>query len=592
MLARVAWRFRGSRRAQEWLARARGPLMAASAVSAETEHHFLRLGELIRRLSSASDKLLERSHSLVEIALGKHGGDAALAGSVETLRSSLEAASSSRDITSRLLAGLRESDSHMSGMRGVEYSLRRSMTLLRVVQVLFRTESARLSEEVKAQFLDLSAQVLVLESEIERGFGEKFRTVDQTRVALAGAIARIESEERERSLKAKEAGEAIRRSLAAMATQIELNKTREVDLMSLSHELATEAGRIVMGLQTHDIVSQKLAHIEGALARIDGDLAEEADPGEIFRRMDEFCRVEAGQLGAVAANMRSALEVLRTGAAAITAQVTSEDDDCVLVARFSEATSTTAEMVQSLLTAFADVRAIMEEGAAGGTASREAVRPVSEAVACLNEAITEVAHRIGLVALNAQILAVQKGDGTGLEVLAARTAEAAAETEAQGEQVALSAGQIIGYVQEAETGFERVERCMRDHISTLQRDSGTQEQQLHAMRDSMLSCLLELGEAVDLIRLTAAELCQKAGALEPPIARIEAARAALLDLSGAISQHLDSLSREEGGQSEQAGWLADRYTMSSEREVHAAVLAGSEAALNASEGTGDDVELF
>jgi hypothetical protein len=569
-------------------------LQAATAVAGSTEAQFLEFGHLVRQLAVESDRLVEKSRRLIEIALGRDGGDAALAETVELLRGALEAETWNQQLTASLISQLTESGGRMKDVRLVEDGLSEVMGVMRVVGVMIRTESARMPDDVRGLFLDLSVQIVALESEVRDSFGAKFRAVEETRATLGEAIRGIEHEARERSDKADRTRVALQKSLDALSGQIAYNRSREVDLLGMSRRLSEEAAQIVMSLQTHDIISQKLAHVGQALELVRSDI--EGNPADSSRsllaRVHEFCRVEAAQLGGVAHDFRLAIATVETATRGILAQVPSGDEDSGLLGNFSEATSSSAEMVQVLLDALAELRHMIGVAAVGAKVSRETVGPIVDALSGLNQAMTDVALKVGLVALNAQVQAVQRGDGTGLEVLAARAAQISKQAEAFGDRVSAAADEVAQSIAVVAAGFEEAEVRMQDETRTLDADGGQHEQRLHSMRDQMLECLQELGDATDLVRSYAEGLNRIKGVWSDPLEQIESAQRALLEAAEAAERAARKPLGDEVS-SDRLEWMHRRYTMSSERHAHREALVGSAPAqVPASVQQECEVELF
>src|SRR5215475_7883435 len=92
----------------------------------------------------------------------------------------------------------------------------------------------------------------------------------------------------------------IKTSLDAIAEDISRNRARDVQLTRASGNLADEVNRAVIGLQAHDIVSQKLAHAEEGLEETLGavELCHTGAPHSL-EKVAALARVEAAQMDAV-----------------------------------------------------------------------------------------------------------------------------------------------------------------------------------------------------------------------------------------------------------------------------------------------------
>ncbi|MCC5024959.1 MAG: hypothetical protein J6386_20170 [Candidatus Synoicihabitans palmerolidicus] len=84
-------------------------------------------------------------------------------------------------------------------------------------------------------------------------------------------------------------------------------------------------------------------------------------------------------------------------------------------------------MVQLLIEAFKEITEITADNVRLADDSHSSLKPVSDVTENLCSVVVEVSLNIQLIALNAQVRSVQLGDGSGLEVLAARTSDISAE---------------------------------------------------------------------------------------------------------------------------------------------------------------------
>jgi hypothetical protein len=564
----------------------RGELLPVCSIAADSERRFLDFGRTAARLSALSDVLVEKSRQAIEVALGRHGRSSDLVDTVQLLRAALEAEAWNRELTRRLVLEMRSSATRMTEIRSVEPSLTKATAMLRVIGVLFRTESARLPDEVRNLFLDLSSAVGALGDEVRASFGDRFRAVECTEETSVKTAVEIAARDERAQQKASVTRGALDGSLDAMARQIESNQSREVDLMEMSRRLAGEVERIVMGVQSHDIISQKLAHLEGALLQLEEERS--GDQSDRLDRLRHFCRVEAGQLAGVERDFRAAIAAIEDSAAGLLKVVEAVDEEDGLLARFTRATSTTSEMVQVLLDGLGEMREVVAASAAAGEESRRAVEPIALALSGLDQAMVHVALRMGRVALNAQVLAVQRGHGTGLEVLAARTAQISAEAESFGARVSGAAREVVERIGRVAAGFAEAERRMGAERATIEEKGTVAEGKLHGLRDEMLGYLRELGSTLDEMREATTHLMSDTAVLTEPLGRLEAARLALERTESAAAGRLVG-----GRRQVRTEWLAHGYTMASEREVHEAAMAGVAVASPASTATEEgEIELF
>ena len=196
-------------------------------------------------------------------------------------------------------------------------------------------------------------------------------------------------------------------------------------------------------------------------------------------------------------------------------------------------------------------------------------------------------HRI---ALNTILIAVRHGRGTGLEVLAENTAATAGEISAICEEADRLSRQLIVDLREAIDGFAKVVVQGREIAGLMERDGTQRQGEFHALRDSTLQALDDLGQEVESARQLASEM--KLIDLNPLCRDIlPDVEHAIEDLAFRANELCRGIRAEEntGGLLEE---LSAQYTMANERETHAQLFSPAEASPGGGEAEPDGVELF
>ncbi len=576
------------REGRRLLARLEAELPAVAAISPRAERQFLDFGQRLAEITPAADGLVEQSRRVMATALGHDGSEVVFREAAGLLRRVTAEEAGECESTRALARELEHCAATMRQFDSLRSELDDAMAILRIVQVLMRTESAHLADEVRAMFLDLSGQTLALESEINAAFSTRLEAVAEMRRRIESILPEIARQEAARSAKAEAARKSIDVSLDRVAGEMRNNQSRQIGLGTVTEDLAGHVERLVMGLQTHDIVSQKLEHVVGALADLKREDAEGRSDTWLIERLHRFASVEAKQIEAVEGDLARAIETVGAAAHGILELVRTLSEESVLLKSFGDITSSAADLVQVLLDAFESTREVRAAGAADAATTREAIATVSDTTAGLNEAMLSVADRIRLVALNAQIVAIQKGQGTGLEVLAARAAEISSTAEEVGERVSAAVDDVARRIGGALEGFAALEARLRADADSITGEGAEHEQRVHAVRDSMLNALYEVGTLADRIRASAQPLIEAAELLAEPLEVLGRVRAVLDEVAETTGRRLKRRISED----ERAGWIERRYTMQAERHVHETAIHGEIAEAGAMELAPGDVELF
>jgi len=201
----------------------------------------------------------------MRLAVGQSEGDQVVSGTSRLLAASLEYLDGWRNDVSARLSQLRSSSEVLSRLKGTEAVLQNLISPLTHTQTMFRIESARLPESVRQAFTALTEQMAVVHSEVSSTFGQQFQIVGTTVQFLFRLTPTTESQARQVELDLQARKAEIATSLWHLQRELERNSERDVELTCTGKAVAAAIGSIVVALQTHDIASQRLAHIREGL---------------------------------------------------------------------------------------------------------------------------------------------------------------------------------------------------------------------------------------------------------------------------------------------------------------------------------------
>ncbi len=567
------------------------------------EAQFLAIGTELERMAGYGNAFVTQVEKLVGLATGKDCDSTIFNNPVGLIERSTEFLEDCQRRTDALVTLLRAYRDQIRELLGTEAALRRTMLPLRFVQVLFKVECAPLNTEIQQLFSSLTEEIESLQGQMRDIFGTNFQKLEQTRDSLEQVIRQLERQESTLRAALATHKSRIGDTLAELRRELDSNQQREVQLNHLSRAVAREVEQVVISLQFQDIVHQKLQHVTAELPRMQARFSEfvgarqEAALSEPMQYLWQSCRLQGGQIEAAREELLRAEAGIKSGIGNVLGQLRELDSRCLSLEEFQLLTTSGDGMVQVLVETLEEVRKLMGESVACAATAHEMLRPLGSLASNLTVIARELAARIHLFGLNAQVQAAQVANGTqgaGLAILSLRTSEICGETNRISEQAAehldaMAAG-LANCVREF--GTLRSEAAAQE--SSLGQESLAQERVLHAFRDNCLETLRAIGGSLDGIREHAHQTLET-------IQFTAFCQGILPGLQKPLLNIADSANR----------WLEDRgctvkdahlieglkkdYTMASEREVFERLTSSGELfpdSPNPPPRSAEDFELF
>lgn len=482
---------------------------ALVAASSQLESQFLKTGSELERLAEYGDRFVKQVEQLIGLATGKHCDNAVFIDAIGLIEETTNFLGACEKETGEMLELLKTYESQIADLLGVEASLQQAMLPLNIVQTLFRMESAPLGLEVQQMFTALTQEIEVLHTQMRDIFGTKFQQLEQTRHTIRQVIQKLERQVgslREVTTMRKQ---QIESSLATLKKEMLNNQDRDVRLSRLSHDLAREVEQVVMGLQAHDIVNQKLQHVGAALPHILTQAAYPArlaDPEAVkgaIQFVRQSSRLEADQLQLAGQELAGAEAAIRVGMEKILCHLSEMDSRCLSLEEFTLLTTSFDGIVQVLVETIEEVRTLVAETVTNAAEAYELLRPLGTLASDLTEVIRKMSGKIQLIGLNAQVKAAQAAQscrGGGLEVLSARTSEISLETSRISEQAASQLDALVSGLAQTVKAFAGLQSRGQAHQTLLDRQGRAHEQALHAIRDRGLETLRGIGTSLEEIK--------------------------------------------------------------------------------------------
>lgn len=525
---------------------------------------FLDISHGLEPLSIGSAGLVSECERLLQLASGREDGQDLMRDTLAVLQGPLDHIDLCLDQRGRLIELLSACERRMGVILGSRSAMHDTLAPLSHLATLFKIESARLPADLRSPYVTVTIEIERMRRLVDETFAKNATLLGSARSTLSGVRGRLDAEFEKNARELMDRRGQIETAIRTLDDQLRHNNERDLRMQTQSRVIAAEVARMVEGLQFQDIIQQKCAHVIEALAA--PDIADSAP-------------LQAGQLEAVLRDLDGGGARVREGLANITRETDRFDEICLKLDGLEGMVASADGMVQMLLEIVQEMGGIMQVLAELTEHANHALGPMAGLAETLTSTVVELSIDMRHIALNAQIRSIQNGEGTGLEVLAARTAEiSAAITELTGENY-----REIGALREGLAEMIGTFGRFRERSETERRAYGASraeiEGRLHGLRDRTLEAFGQIGLTLETVRSAGAEV---SGAL----ARLPEVRAPL----AAAAADLARLAGHPGADStdaEVARRCAARYTMASEHAVHASV-AGGGSDLGATAG----VELF
>jgi len=560
----------------------------ASAVDCamkEIEERFLQIGTSLENITTTGRDLVAHCESLISLALGQGGGEIMIEDAAQHIWRAVEFVENNDRNMEQLIRQLNNSSERISQTLATEQTLVRTLAPLNFVKTLFRVESACLPPDVQDMFYALAREIDRIRMRVEGGFREKFQLIREIQAILTNAISHLLNEQSHAKKSVAGLRQHMTDSLAAMKVSYEKNRDRDTRLSGVSHALDDETGRVVMSLQSQDILNQKLQHIRTVLEEMETRFAslplDRSSACTSLHFIEQSGRIAVAQLSGMAEEMTKAGQTIGDGLNQIIRQMEALDGNCLALRDLDTVTTGVDGAVQILLDSVADVQQLMKTADHQAKAAHETIAPIGGMTTNFTGFMRELSLEIQLIGLNAEVQAAHVGQGTGLEVLSAHTSSISRETSELSEALAKDLDTLTSGLDQVVAGFREIREENANFSKELVCEFNKDTESLHDYRDSSLKVLLHISELLP-------QLAVNTRSALDHVDFASVACSPLLALQNAVAELADAAhtaARQSGVKVETKGLTdhhIDRYTMRSEVDIHHNAINGE------NQGSGPD----
>jgi hypothetical protein len=465
---------------------------ATGEASNAIEAQFATTGDALEKLSDLTGNLVKEAENVFEIALGK-ADSGTLQSPGANLLEWLNSLDETRQQLPPLLSGIGSHQRRIERLMNHEKRLGHAVSTLQILPSLFKIESASLSADNRRLFLGLVQDIHNVHEKVSDSLRTSFETVQLMGRRLAEGRTQFNQfiETKCRSIGIRRA--ELEGSILENTRQLEANQSENVNLLETTREAQQQVGRVVIALQYQDITKQKLDHIDRMRSEIEGTLSKR----RLTRADLQFCREGVTLCRAhgdsVTHDLDQACSEIQCGVGEI-ARLGQIDETCLTLQQFNALAISADGFIQKMLDASDELDMLTRDLVQGVRDLVDFLEPLSGALSGLSLTMNQVSAEIRLIALNAQVQAIQNGLGTGLEILSARTCDVADDMFAIGQEMTLSLQEMESALGNDLDFCRTVCAAGEDLLEKLETRGQNDAEGLHAYRDRALNMLVAVSD--------------------------------------------------------------------------------------------------
>jgi hypothetical protein len=575
---------------------------ALADLAAAVQEKFLALGGSLQEQAALSGRLVQQGRTLLELAAGTGPGGDPVRSALELIGRTLDFTDESSRQIEALLVRLDQYHEQTGRLLQEEQRVERILAPLRIIQTLFRIESAVLSADVQTAFATLSGEIPKYDTRVREVFARHAEVLTAARSSIEKTTIRLR---RGAALHAQEIAttrQRIRAALAGLARELDEGRARDAHLSGILGEIDREAGDVVVSLQYQDITRQKMDHVQASLREmIDRARPDAPRSSANLAYLHQSCRLEALQAAAIAEELNTARSGIATGVRGILGRLQQIENECWPRSELAQAATAVNARVEILQAAIRDAGTLVPQalGRAGeAVALLQSFRSVAASVAAT---AGEMAEGMRLIALNAQVQSAQAGEsGAGLLILSERTYQISREIKLVAGEIGAEFSEAARQLDETVTQGETLQREALGEQQKLTEALQAVEPRLQAYRRTTTATLGELANLLPAVGRQASDMLHAVDSDDAWGEPLERLRQHLTGISSCV-ETFAGFRRLAPEATDDLAHLQHRYTMESEREIYEAARTGSPAATGETKVSGrptatapaaDNVELF
>ncbi len=455
---------------------------------ADIHRTFSTCGHDLSELDRHSRTLLEKCEALHELTQGNSDGGNLFQESLHVLDRPIKHIEESLHSFEPMLAHLDRCDHHSAELLKCQLAMGEVLAPLRHMIVFFRIEAAQLEPEHQTTFLTVADEIHRLRELIDKTFDENVARLREARSTVGKVRDRVKRASATHTARVTEKHRQIRQATAALGDQLGNDPRQDGLLRDTTRALRQDLGQLDSALGSGDPLLHDLDQLLQRLRSGPPPGATNAWMQLAQRQLLELLN----RLGTVRTELDQHLVRIASHGGTL-------GESSRRLRQPDHATASIDDTVKLLLAAFEDITAIAADQVKLAADSYDALKPVSDVTENLSSVVIEVSLNIQLIALNAQVRSVQLGDGYGLEVLAARTAEISAELGKLGDRTANEIIELRTVTQGLLAQLDEMRSTGQEDLEALRAQGTTVVDQLHHLREHTLQVMQAVASQLDCV---------------------------------------------------------------------------------------------
>ncbi|KAF0215131.1 MAG: methyl-accepting chemotaxis sensory [Geobacteraceae bacterium] len=488
--------------------------------------------------------------------------------------------------------------------------------VLRMLGTSTKIESARLGQRA-AGFDTLAEDVAHLAVQVNEKSGTILEQKEELSAVIRQTLSRILAMEDEQRDHVRMILDKTRQSLATLCDINSRCSAVAADISDASAEVSQNISEVVTSMQFHDIVRQQIEHVQETLDELCGKLNEmsvhkEELKSDISDRIGEtgyVCELQAAQLRHACDELMSAVESIIGNLQGIASKEVHMSDETHGMAGVADEAGSSffTEMESDLSLVTSVLGESLETNRKMSSAMNTVAGTVGEIVRFVGD-IENIGEEIELIALNAQIKAARTGtDGAALGVLAEAIQRLSLDTLLHTSGISETLTGITEITESLYAGVEKEAAVLESEVLGMANELGDLLRPLRKVNEALGALLIRMDESV---RDLSADIGRTTSGITVHRKVVQVLDSVVDALNEIVAEAHALVPVAPGSDAaEKLKAVAARYTMHSERNIHALVteIKSGKAAPAATQGKvsgplilpekaadelGDNFELF
>ncbi len=568
-------------------------------IAGRFEPHFIGLGDHLQTASEEALHLTGHTQSTIEVINGRNEDD--LLGRVSKLaEAALAECNGCRTRMGGSLESIQVCVERLKALNGHTGAIEKIALVLRVIGLNIGVESSR-SEEGRTMFGVVAKDVIALSQEIRETSSLLYRHAEEATQVQQDAYREVIGGFQEASKLADGAESSVREASAGVERLMSMAMTALENAEQHSRAISEQVGQVVGGIQFHDSMSQRLAHMVSALDALPrlcrlGPAGSNGRPGRGARLAEAAAvvRLQHTQLGQIVSDARAVHLESRAAFDTIYQKIDELVEGLVDFGSTQKAWSNGSggdtDAFRNLLHALKRLHGLLKRSAAMRTRIHQALKEAGVSAGRLADqsaTVRRVSHAIHILALNAIVKAAHMNErGRTLEVLA--------------QEVRTLSHQANAFVDQYHHLLDDITAA-----SGQQPEAGVGAADADGVGDQIGQGVEQIAAAYENFQAGAQRAVGAAEDLKQRIQIIQRDLEFFSDLDSVLSQHQSQMAamrteldrwvpKGDAEATSLVSQLSQRYTMQKERMVHSEVFdaIGADASPDTVQGADDGIELF